>query len=52
MTDEAMQKRREYQRAWRAANPDKVRANNAHYWERKAAKDRQKAAENCKGGEK
>lgn len=48
MTTEAIQKRREYQRAWRAANRDKVKANNARYWERKAAAERQKGAENGK----
>lgn len=26
----------EYAKAWRAKNPDKVRANNRRYWERKA----------------
>lgn len=27
---------REYQRQWRAKNPDKVRAKNRRYWEKKA----------------
>lgn len=27
---------REYQRQWRQRNPDKVRAKNRRYWERKA----------------
>ena len=30
--------KREYMRKWRAANPDKVAANNRNYWERKAQK--------------
>lgn len=51
MTNEAVQKRREYQRAWRAANRDKVKANNARYWERKAAAERNKAENNGKAVE-
>lgn len=34
----AIEARREYQRRWRAANKDKVRANNQKYWQRVAAK--------------
>lgn len=34
----AVEARREYQRRWRAANKDKVRANNQRYWQRVAAK--------------
>lgn len=30
--------RREYQRKWRAANKDKVKANNQRYWQRVAIK--------------
>lgn len=30
--------RREYQRAWRAAHKDRVRAYNSTYWTRKAQK--------------
>lgn len=37
----AIQARREYQRQWRAKNPDKVRANNRRYWEKKAQKYRE-----------
>lgn len=44
MTDEAKEARNKYFKAWRAANRDKVSANNARYWERKAEKAR-KAAE-------
>ena len=29
--------KREYMRKWRAANKDKVAANNRRYWERRAA---------------
>lgn len=35
----AREARNAYARKWRAANPDKVRANNANYWLRKANKD-------------
>lgn len=34
----AVEARREYQRQWRAANKDKVKANNQRYWLRVAAK--------------
>ena len=35
----AAEARNAYARKWRAANPDKVRANNANYWLRRAAKE-------------
>lgn len=35
----AREARNAYARKWRAANPDKVRANNANYWLRKANKE-------------
>lgn len=35
----AAEARNAYARKWRAANPDKVRANNAKYWLRRAAKE-------------
>ncbi|MDE5859747.1 MAG: phosphatase [Oscillospiraceae bacterium] len=34
----AIEARREYQRQWRAANKDKVKANNQRYWQRVAIK--------------
>ena len=34
----ARQARREYARAWRAKNPDRVRAINRRYWEKRATK--------------
>lgn len=37
----AIQARREYQRQWRAKNPDKVRATNRRYWEKKAQEYRE-----------
>lgn len=36
LTDKAAEARREYNRQWRKANPDKVKANQIRYWERKA----------------
>lgn len=39
----AVEARREYQRKWRAANKDKVRANNQRYWQRVAAKKQEQA---------
>lgn len=45
MTNEANEKRREYYRAWRAANPEKVKAAQMRYWERKAQREQEKAGE-------
>ena len=39
LNEKARQARNEYQRRWRAANPEKVRAANERYWERRAEKD-------------
>lgn len=36
--DGATLARRAYQRAWRKANPDRVRAYNTAYWKRQAEK--------------
>ena len=36
MTEEQKQARREYEKKWRDANPEKVRAIQARYWEKKA----------------
>lgn len=41
MSDEAIMARRAYQKKWRDENPDKVRAKNARYWEKLAAKRRE-----------
>ena len=38
MTEAAKIARRNYLNQWRKKNPDKVKAQNARYWERKAAK--------------
>ena len=48
----AAEARNAYARKWRAANPDKVRANNANYWLRRAAKEtaRKEAEEAGKDG--
>lgn len=45
MTDKARELRREYKRAWNAANKDKVKASQQKYWENKA----QKAQSESKG---
>lgn len=37
MTDKAVEARREYQRQWRKANKDKIKAAQKRYWEKKAA---------------
>lgn len=54
-TNAAIQARREYQRQWRKANPDKVREHNRRYWERKGlqlAETLKKPANSCKEGGK
>ena len=38
LSEAALQARREYQKKWRKANPDKVREKNRRYWEKVAAK--------------
>lgn len=37
LTEAALQARREYMRAWRANNADKVREHARRYWEKRAA---------------
>lgn len=44
MTEEAKAARKEYLRNWRKNNPDKVKANTARFWERKAAEAAERAA--------
>lgn len=39
LAEEAREARNAYARKWRTANPDKVRANNANHWLRRAAKE-------------
>lgn len=46
MTEEAKQLRREYYKRWRKENPDKVRASQARYWDKKA---KQQAGEDPAG---
>ena len=45
LSEKALEARRDYERRWRAKNPDKVRAKNRRYWE-KQARIREEAAEN------
>ena len=37
LSEKARQLRNEYQRQWKAKNPDKIREYNRRFWERKAA---------------
>lgn len=37
MDERAKEARRAYKRAWAKQNPDKIRAQQARYWEKKAA---------------
>lgn len=41
MTEQAKAARRAYRRKWAKNNPDKVRAQQARYWERKAEQEAQ-----------
>lgn len=45
MQEIAREVQREYQREWRKKNPDKVRAKNCRYWEKKAQERLGKEAE-------
>lgn len=36
LTESARAAKREYEKKWRAANPDRVKAKNHRYWEKKA----------------
>ena len=50
LSDQAKAAKREYHRAWRARNKDKVREINRRYWEKKAAekaKVNDEPAESC-----
>lgn len=40
-SDAARAARNAYAREWRKKNPDKVKAANVRYWEKKAAKQRE-----------
>lgn len=43
LTEQAKAARREYKRKWAQQNPDKVRAQQERYWDRKAADAAQQA---------
>ena len=43
LSEQAEEARRAYHKQWRAKNPDKVRANQARYWERKAERAAEEA---------
>lgn len=47
----AAEARNAYARKWRAANPDKVRANNANYWLRRSKKEAAQKNVDCAGKE-
>ena len=38
ISQQALEARREYQRQWRAKNPEKVKQKNDRYWEKRAAR--------------
>lgn len=43
MTEQAKEKRREYRREWARKNPDKVKAAQERYWQKKAAQQAEEA---------
>lgn len=43
--EEQRKYKREYMKRWRAAHPDRVKAINARYWEKRAAKSEEDEAE-------
>lgn len=45
MTEQAAAARRAYKRKWAHNNPDKVKAAQARYWEKKAQQDETAPAE-------
>lgn len=45
MTEEAKAAKREYYRAYRAKNPEKVKEANRRYWEKVVAKRKEKERE-------
>lgn len=49
MTEEARKAQREYQRQWRKANPEKVRAKNERYWVRRVERMQKEAAAQQEG---
>lgn len=42
LSEEAKRARREYKRNWQRNNPDKVKAQQARYWQNKANKEKLK----------
>lgn len=46
MTEEAKEARRAYIREWRKKNPDKLKAAQDRYWEKKAAQAQEASTEN------
>lgn len=47
----AIEKRREYYRAWRAKNRDKVSEYNARYWAKRADREAKSAGQEQKEGD-
>ena len=43
--NELREYKREYMRKWRAENPDKIKANNQRYWERRAQRRKEMDAD-------
>lgn len=43
MDSNALEARRAYKRAWAKANPDKVKAQQERYWQKRAEKQEQEA---------
>ena len=50
MSEAAREARKAYQREWNRKNKDKVKANQARYWERKAAKAKEQEQAKARRG--
>ena len=50
MTDAAKEARRQYKRQWAKKNPEKVKAHQARYWEKRAAEQANQTQETDESG--
>lgn len=51
MTEQAIAARRAYKKMWARKNPDKVRAAQERYWQKRAAQQAQEGRISCRGCE-
>ena len=51
MTKAAKESKREYNRQWRLANPERVKEQNAKYWERREKREKLAGVTEARGNE-